>query len=250
MSTGLHFVSQRWRQGLRWAALGLAFVLFVPVMQVGCVRVFDPPTTGPRVARWLGGRISGRVQPPVSYQKVPLDDVSGAFLLSLWVTEDGTYYNHHGFNWTQIRHAWEESRATGRPPRGASTITQQCARSLFLWQRRSWLRKGLEAYYTFWMERLLSKERILELYVNVIETGNGVYGLEAGARHHYGIPASELDWEQAAMLTAMLPTPRRSDPNAPSPYLQERQTTILSRLASSYGVYADRRYPMVKGKRP
>src|SRR5690242_14403946 len=124
----------RWRLGVKWAAAGLALVLLVPAVQVGCVRVFDPPTTGPRVGRWISGKLSRQVQPPVSSCKVPLDEVSGAFLTSVWASEDANFYTHHGFNWTQIQRAWREARATKQPPRGASTITQQCARSLFLWQ--------------------------------------------------------------------------------------------------------------------
>lgn len=223
------------RQKLKWAAIGLIIISLVPAVQVGCVRVFDPPTTGPIVVRWLRGKITGHNPSPATRYNIPLDDAPNVFLKSLWMSEDSTFFKHHGFNWKAIQAAWEESRATGKRPRGASTITQQCARSVFLWQGRSWVRKGLEAYYTVWMELLLSKERILELYINAIELGDGVYGVEAGARYHYGIHASELNAEQAAMLVAILPNPRQLNPKAPSQGTLERQAKILSRLADNYG---------------
>ena len=103
----------------------------------------------------------------------------------------------------------------------------QCARSVFLWQGRSWLRKGLEAYYTVWMELFLSKRRILELYANVIEMGDGVYGIEAAARAHYGVEARALTRNQCAMLAAILPNPREWNPREPSAHLAARVQKIL-----------------------
>jgi monofunctional biosynthetic peptidoglycan transglycosylase len=116
---------------------------------------------------------------------------------------------------------------------GASTITQQSARSLFLWQGRSWIRKGLEAYYTIWMELLLSKRRILELYVNVIEFGDGIYGIEAAAQHYYGKSARDLTREEAAMLAAILPAPRRWNPLAPNRIAKSRWEMILREMDSA-----------------
>lgn len=145
------------------------------------------------------------------------------------ICEDHRFFDHWGFNWEQIQIARAEARASGQPARGASTITQQCARALFLWQGRSWLRNGLEAYYTIWMELLLSKKRILELYVNVIEMGDGVYGIEAAAEHHYGVHARELTREQAAMLVAILPRPREWDPSHADERVLKRQAIIMQR---------------------
>jgi monofunctional biosynthetic peptidoglycan transglycosylase len=119
--------------------------------------------------------------------------------------------------------------ATRKPARGASTITQQCARSLFLWQNRSWIRKGFEAYYTVLMELMLSKARILELYANVIEFGDGIYGVEAAAQYYYHVPASQLTREQSAMLTAIMPNPRQYDPLKPSEYVLKRREMILEK---------------------
>jgi monofunctional glycosyltransferase len=221
----------------RWLRLALAAVwaaLLVPAVQVGCVGLVNPPTTSPMVLRWLGGKVAGKAQAPNRYEWIALKEVPGSLLTCVWVSEDNRFFQHWGFDWDEIRNAQAEARASGRPSRGASTITQQCARALFLWQRRSWLRKGLEAYYTVWMELLLSKQRILELYVNVIEMGDGVYGIEAGAEHHYGIHAGELTFEQAAMLVAILPKPRDWDPNQPNERVLGRQAIIMQRSARAH----------------
>ena len=143
------------------------------------------------------------------------------------VGEDQRFFRHHGFDWREIRIARAQAERTGNGVRGASTISMQCARSLFLWQGRSWVRKGLEAYSTFWMELLLPKRRILELYVNVIEMGDGVYGLEAAAQAHYGTASRDLTREQCAMLAALLPAPRAWNPRAPSPKLSARCAKLL-----------------------
>ena len=208
--------------------------LLVPAVQVGCVGFVNPPTTSPMVLRWLSGKVFRKEQPPNRYEWIALKGVPDSFLTSVWVSEDNRFFRHWGFDWQQINAAWAEARATGKPSRGASTITQQCARALFLWQRRSWLRKGLEAYYTVWMELFLSKQRILELYVNVIEMGDGVYGIEAGAQHHYGVHAAELTPEQAAMLVAILPNPREWDPNHPSDRVLRKQAIIAQRAARAH----------------
>jgi monofunctional biosynthetic peptidoglycan transglycosylase len=151
------------------------------------------------------------------------------FLKAVWQWEDRHFFDHWGFDWEEIQKAREEAKVSGKPARGASTITQQCARSLFLWQGRSWLRKGLEAYYAFWMEMLLSKRRILEVYANVVEFGDGVYGIEAGAQHHYRVSAKSLTQEQAAMLVAIMPKPRTCDPNKPDERMLNRQKLIIER---------------------
>ena len=205
---------------------GLATILF-PLVQVIMVGLFDPPTTGPRIARRIAGLFkSGEYKPNLS-RWVNLGNSSSNFLVCAWRSEDRNYYEHWGFDWKEIQRAWDESKETGKPARGASTITQQCARSLFLWHGRSWLRKGLEAYYTFWMELILSKRRILELYVNVIEFGDGIYGIEAAAQHYYRVPARQLTREQAAMLVAIMPNPKHWDTTNPNERVLKRQKIIL-----------------------
>ena len=116
----------------------------------------------------------------------------------------------------------KKAERAGKPVRGASTITNQCARSIFLWQGWSWIRKGLESYYTLWMEALLPKHRILELYANVIEMGRGIYGVEAAAHHFFGVSARGLTREQSAMLAAVLPNPKGWNPAQPGVALRRR----------------------------
>jgi monofunctional biosynthetic peptidoglycan transglycosylase len=144
--------------------------------------------------------------------------------------EDSRFFSHDGFDWIEMEEAIQRAERRHRPVQGVSTISNQCARSLFLWQGRSWIRKGLEAYYTFLMEHLLSKQRILELYVNVIELGDGIYGIEKAAQHYYQVPAKQLTRSQCAMLAAMLPFPRGWNPLNPSPRLRVRYGLVLRRM--------------------
>ena len=166
---------------------------------------------------------------PLLYQWADLPEIPEMFLKHLWISEDQRFFQHAGFDWKEMDLAMKEAERKGKPVRGASTITNQCARSIFLWQGRSWIRKGLESYYTFWMEALLSKGRILELYANVIEMGRGIYGVEAASQHYYGVSARGLTREQSAMLAAVLPNPKRWNPTKPGPTLRRRQQRILQR---------------------
>lgn len=225
----LPLLNSRAKRRIRIALLVAYVGLWMPALQVGCVGLINPPTTAPMLLRSAKGFLVDRPREPTRYRWLDLQAVPIDFLKCVVASEDNRFFQHWGFDWDEIRAAWVEARAGGRPMRGASTITQQCARSLFLWQRRSWLRKALEAYYTVWMELLLSKERILELYVNVIELGDGVYGLEAGARSHYGKPANKLSREQLAMLVAILPNPREWNPNHPNERVLKRYNVILNR---------------------
>jgi len=168
-------------------------------------------------ARFEGGHSQQRL-----YQWREIGQMPRDFLKAIWISEDQRFFQHHGFDWREIHLAQRHSERTGEDARGASTITMQCARSLFLWQGRSWVRKGLEAYYTIWMELLLSKRRILELYANVIEMGDGVYGIEAAAHAHYGVDARSLSHNQCVMLAAILPNPRKWDLRNPTPKLTAR----------------------------
>jgi monofunctional glycosyltransferase len=219
------------RKALKFAVIAAVIAPAVPAIQVLCLRFSNPTVTAPIVWRWVHGKLSDSPTGPVLYQPIPLHDAPVPFLTCIWLAEDMRFFDHHGFDWTQIRISLEEAHDRGKPARGASTISQQCARSLFLWHKRSWLRKGLEAYYTVWMEILLPKKRILELYVNAIEMGDGVYGLEAAAQHHYGVHACDLSLDQAAMLATILPKPKSWDPNAPTSYMLRKKAMIVQRAS-------------------
>jgi monofunctional glycosyltransferase len=148
--------------------------------------------------------------------------------------EDAKFLDHEGFDWEAITKAIQRNESKGKVVAGASTITQQLAKNLFLSGSRSWLRKGQEAAITWMMERTLSKRRILEIYLNVAEWGEGVFGAEAAARHHFGVPAAALTPEQAVWLAAILPSPKRYERGRRTPYIEGRMVTISSRMGYAH----------------
>jgi monofunctional biosynthetic peptidoglycan transglycosylase len=215
----------------KWILIVLLVLLLMPAMQVAVVRFVNPPRTVPM---WIEQMSSSGAKAPLRYHWIPLPQIPEIFLKHLWISEDQRFFQHEGFDWTEMDLAVKEADRKKKPVRGASTITNQCARSIFLWQGRSWIRKGLESYYTIWMEVLLPKRRILELYANVIEMGPGIYGVEAAAQHYFGVSARALTREQSAMLAAVLPNPKGWDPANPGPVLRWRQQLILRREKTAH----------------
>ncbi len=161
---------------------------------------------------------------------VPLGRISPHLVRAVIVSEDATFYEHHGFDRHElsesIRKNWRERRFA----RGASTISQQLTKNLYYGTDKSLRRKFLEAITTWRMERTLSKDRILEIYLNVIEWGRGVYGAEAAARHHFGVAASDLTPRQAALLASCIPNPRKMNPARPGPFLTKQANLTLKRM--------------------
>jgi len=155
--------------------------------------------------------------------------ISPQIKVAVIASEDQTFPEHNGFDFKQINNALEE-REQGRRVRGASTISQQVAKNLFLWPGQSWLRKGLEAYFTLLIETLWPKQRILEVYLNVAEFGKGVFGVGAASEVFFRKPAASLDAYDAALLAAVLPNPKRLRVNAPSRYVRSRQEWIVSQM--------------------
>ena len=218
---------------VKWLLIFLCLLLLVPIIEVASVRFINPPCTMPMMLHRARGILSNSQHSPLQYQYVNLNGIPVMFLKHLWISEDERFFQHNGFDWKQIDIAIKQAERKGEPVRGASTITMQCARSLFLWQGRSWIRKGLEACYTVLMELFLSKQRIMELYANVIEMGDGIYGVEAAAKHYYGVPAKSLTRGQSAMLAALLPNPTGWNPINPGPTLLHRQQSILERAKTT-----------------
>lgn len=213
------------RRLLRIAALVVGVAVVLPVLQCLAVRFADPRISWTMVGTaWSHWEESGEVRWP-EHIRVPLEGMAPSVARFAVASEDQRFLEHRGFDWGAIEEAWEEGEAGGRR-RGASTISQQVARNAFLWQRRSWLRKGLEAWYTVWLELLVPKERILELYLNLAQTGPMCFGVEAGARHWYGVSAADLTDDQAARLVAVLPAPSRYTPEGP--YVRKRARWIQS----------------------
>jgi len=143
--------------------------------------------------------------------------------------EDQKFLDHNGFDWDAMEKAWEQNKK-GKRIKGASTISQQTAKNVFLWPARTMIRKGLEAYFTFLIETLWPKERIMEVYLNIIEMGEGIYGIEAAAQYYFKKPAEKLSRQEAALIAAVLPNPRRWSPARPTPYIQGRQVWILGQM--------------------
>ena len=212
------------RRVLLWiAACALGFYAAVALALVGLKWVF-PPTTAVQAERRIEAW-AGRKPYRKRYQPVRSKEIAPALRHAVIAAEDSRFFEHHGFDWVEIRSAVEERMEDGRT-RGASTITQQLVKNLFLTTRGSLVRKGLEAAIVPLAEGILGKERILELYVNVIEWGPGVFGAEAAARRHYGVSAARLEREQAARLAAILPAPRRRKPEC----MHEYSSVILNRM--------------------
>jgi monofunctional biosynthetic peptidoglycan transglycosylase len=161
---------------------------------------------------------------------VPYERISTHLKRAVIAAEDARFLYHEGFDWEAIQTAMQKNEQHGKVVAGASTISQQLAKNMFLSGSRSYLRKGEEAIITWMMERTLSKRRILELYLNLAEWGDGVFGAEAAARHHFGVPASALTAEQAAWLAAILPSPKRYDRGRETPYISGRMLTIAARM--------------------
>ncbi len=211
------------RRLVRWALLAAAaFYLFFGFLLL-MLRWVDPFTTSVQIQRRVESWSSSR-----KYQKryrfVPLQRISPHLRHAVIAAEDGRFYSHRGFDWQQIQQVLEEELEKGRL-RGASTITQQTVKNLFFTTRGSFLRKGAEAALVPVAETVLSKDRILELYLNIAEWGPGVFGAEEAARYHYGVSAAQVSREQASRLAAVLPSPLRWRPARMDRYagiIQER----------------------------
>lgn len=212
-------VTSRKAKLLRWLGSGLLLLAVIPIVQIWYVKNTDPKTT---TVMWQ--RSMQHSDWPKEQIWTPLSDMPPELIWFSILSEDGRFFEHGGIDWEEVSNAMEASGTRGR---GASTITMQAARSLFLWQGRSYVRKMLEVYYSWWMERILSKERILELYLNVLETGPGVYGMSAGAQYQFDKSLSSLTRSELALLVAILPNPIERAAYAPSPSVKAKQRWIL-----------------------
>lgn len=160
---------------------------------------------------------------------VPIEEISPYLCLAVIASEDQKFLNHNGFDWEALESAMADYK-TGKRLRGGSTISNQTAKNVFLWPGRNFVRKGLEAYFTVLIELFWSKERILEVYLNVIEMGDGLYGAEAAAQRYFKKPASKLTRQEAALIAAILPNPIRWRADHPTAYIKKRQNWILRNM--------------------
>jgi len=214
-----------------WVVRLFAAFAAVVLALVIAFRYIDPPITPLMVIRLVEAAADQR--PARRDQRwVPLDQVSPRLVRAVVAAEDARFFAHHGVDWEALADARaHNARHSGRRVRGAGTITMQCARNVFLWPGRSYVRKGLEIALAHVLEIIWGKRRILEVYLNVVEWDDGVYGAEAAAGRHFGIPASALDDRQAALLAAVLPNPRHWHPEQPGPYVSARASVIERRAA-------------------
>lgn len=220
---------KRRRSWLRWL-LALPFLFAAgSALQVLMLRFVDPPFSAFMVARQLEAWGEGDWTLRVAYDWRDLDRIAVSLPLSVVAAEDQNFAHHSGFDFKAIEKA-RASNAKGRRLRGGSTISQQVAKNLFLWQGRSrvsrWARKGLEVWYTLLIETFWSKQRILEMHVNIAEFGDGIYGAQAAAGHFWRKDAARLSPGESARLAAVLPAPRRYNARNPGPYVQRRANWI------------------------
>jgi monofunctional biosynthetic peptidoglycan transglycosylase len=175
------------------------------------------------------------------YRWIRWDRISPQAALAVIAAEDQNFATHHGFDFGSIQKALD-AHEQGERLRGASTISQQVAKNMFLWSGRSYVRKGLEAYFTVIIELTWSKRRILEVYLNIVELGDGIYGVEAASQRYFRKPAAQLGPEDAALLAAVLPNPARLKADRPSAYVEERRAWILRQMTQFGGAAYIRRF--------
>lgn len=209
----------------------LGLLLAFTVLQVLILKLVDPPMTSMMAVRWVQTKLGMADGPMPGYQWRPLGKISVHLAKAVLAGEDQRFLTHHGFDFVEMNEAFQDMVA-GERLRGASTISMQTARSAFLWQSRSWLRKSLEAYYTVLIELIWGKKRILEIYLNTVDWGHDMVGAEAAAKGYFRKSAAALGPEEGAMLAAILPSPHHWSPVKPSAYVKERQRKILRDMKS------------------
>ena len=224
----------RWALRTLAAIVGLLMAAFLAYQGYVALRLWWWDDHNPASTAFMDARLATmREKSPTArlqQQWVPYSKISNNLKRAVLVAEDDKFVDHEGFDWDGIQKALEKNEKKGKVVAGGSTITQQLAKNLFLSGDRSMIRKGEEAIITVMMEHILDKERILEIYLNVIEWGDGVFGAEAASRHYYGVSASQLSVEQAAKLAAMVPRPRFYDRNRNAPWLMKKTQIIIERM--------------------
>lgn len=213
------------RRLLRWTVIALALFVVACILLVLIFRFVRPPTSAFMLERRLDAAFGNHSDFSLYYQWVPMDKVSSNLPIALIASEDQKFPQHHGFDVEAIQTALSEAE-DGSRLRGASTISQQVAKNLFLWNGRSFVRKGFEACFTVLIETLWPKQRIIEVYLNIAEFGDGVYGVGAASERFFHSTPSQLTPHQSALLAAVLPNPRKLHADRPSAYVERRANWI------------------------
>lgn len=201
----------------------ILFLFIAQLIYIIALKWVNPPITITQIASLVSGNGLKR-------KYVPGTDISANAKLAVITSEDQLFPDHNGFDWKSIQKAMEYNQRKPGRVRGASTISQQTAKNVFLWQGRSWVRKGLETYFTFMIEKIWGKERILEVYLNVAETGKGIFGIEQAAQTYFNKSAKNLSVKEAAAIAAALPNPVKYIVNPPSVYVQQRTGKIIQQM--------------------
>lgn len=218
LTFAFHFTEIMWKRIKQI----IFIILILNVVFIVWGRFFNPPIT----LTQIGGLFEyGRLQRDyISY-----DEMGSNVKKAVIASEDQKFFVHDGFDYKAIEKAMKNNEK-GKKLRGGSTISQQTAKNIFLWQGRSWLRKGLEAMYTFIIEKVWSKDIILERYLNSIEMGQGVFGIEAASQYYFGKSSKDLTTSEAAWIAAVLPNPKKYDPKNPSAYLRKKHNWIMRQM--------------------
>ncbi|MBI1341665.1 MAG: monofunctional biosynthetic peptidoglycan transglycosylase [Terrimonas sp.] len=217
-------VPRLWRKFKRFVFWLFIFQFFYILF----LKWVNPPITITQLVSWISGDGLQR-------DYVGRYEVSPYLKLAVIASEDQLFPDHSGFDWKSIKKAQAYNKRKPGRIHGASTISQQTAKNVFLWQGRSWFRKGLETYFTFMIEWIWGKKRILEVYLNVIEMGKGIYGAEAAARHYFNKPVSMISRQEAAMIAACLPNPKKYTVKPPSSYVSRRWPEIMRQMNNLIG---------------
>ncbi|MGR9108947.1 MAG: monofunctional biosynthetic peptidoglycan transglycosylase [Gammaproteobacteria bacterium] len=221
---------------LRWILFGTALLaITVSVALVAALRWINPPVSSFMLIRQLEAWGTGEKQFQIHYEWRYWNQIAPELFLAVIASEDQKYPHHRGFDIESIHQALLAWHRTGRL-RGASTISQQVAKNLFLWNGRSFLRKALEAYFTLLLETLLEKKRILEIYANIAEFGNGIYGAESASSRYFGKHARQINEIQASRLAAVLPSPRKLHADRPSAYVERKSRWIRKQMSQLGGI--------------
>ena len=218
---------QKIKQTIKWIVVAFFASTILSVVALRWLPVYFTPLMFIRLAQ----QVDEGKSMTLHHHWVPLEEISPSLPIAVMASEDARFLEHHGFDYKAIEHAaMRNMKYPEKRKLGASTISQQTAKNVFLWPGRSWVRKGFEVYFTFLIELMWSKERIMEVYLNSIEMGDGIYGADAVAEHHFNTTADKLTKAQCALIAVSLPNPRRFNSARPSGYMLKRQARILREM--------------------
>jgi monofunctional biosynthetic peptidoglycan transglycosylase len=223
----MSFIWKKTRAIIRWTVVAFLGSTILAVVALRFLPVYFTPLMFIRCYEQIAEGKSLKMK----HHWVPLNKISPSLPMAVMASEDAKFLKHHGFDYQAIEHAAERNRKHPEKRKlGASTISQQTAKNVFLWPGRSWVRKGFEVYFTALIELMWPKERIMEVYLNSIEMGDGIYGADAVAEEHFGTDAQNLTKAQCALIAATLPNPRKFSSKNPSAYMRKRQARIMREM--------------------